>query len=443
MTLTHLRYACLNKTVKTSAGEQTLLDISVSNKIPHWRECGGNARCTTCRVRVLEGSANLSPRSEREKEIAESRGWDASVRLACQTRLLGEATVERIVLRGADTSQIQLETVGGDTGEERTVALLFCDMRGFTRFAEAHSAFDVVHILNRFFAAVGEPILVNGGIIYQYVGDEISGLFGLDGGSARRACEAAIRAALGMRDSLNALNETLEAEFGVGIAIGIGVHYGPLVVGKVGHPVRRQFSVVGDNVNTASRIQTLTKSVESNLLVSQDVIEHLPADTLSIAETQMTRLRGRKESIRVYAVDGFLSLDNFLVVQRTMQPLLGADSGFAEAFYARLFVLDPALEKMFVNGVEAQGQMLEYILRGVVFGRGRSNHLALGLHDLGAKHVAYGVEEGHYELFRTVMLETIEAILGPSAYTGDVAEAWSATTDMVLGLMKGGAAGVN
>jgi ferredoxin len=174
-----------------TSGEQSLLDISVANKIPHWRECGGNGRCTTCRVRVLHGSTNLSPRSKREDEVAEARGWDPSVRLACQTRLLGEATIERIVLRGADTSQLQLETVGGDAGEERMVALLFCDMRGFTRFAEAHSAFDVVHILNRFFASVGEPILVNGGIIYQYVGDEISGLFGLDGGSPRRACESA------------------------------------------------------------------------------------------------------------------------------------------------------------------------------------------------------------------------------------------------------------
>ncbi len=246
-----------------------------------------------------------------------------------------------------------------------------------------------------------------------------------------------------MRDSLNELNETLEAEFGVGITIGIGVHYGPVIVGEVGHPVYRQFSVVGDNVNTASRIQTLTKSVDSNLLVSQDVVDHLPADTLSIVETQMTQVRGRQKSIRAHAVDSFLSVDNFLVIQRTIEPLLSGDSGFADEFHSRLFALEPAVEKLFVNGVEAQGQMLEYILRGVVFGLGRINHLALGLHDLGAKHVQYGINEKHYELFRKAMLGTIESILGPSAYTADVAEAWSATTDMVLGLMKGGAAGVN
>ena len=219
-----LTYRCAGLTVVNDDPTRGILDISTANKIPHWRECGGNGQCTTCRVQIIDGLANLSPRTASEQAMAAARGWDPSIRLACQTRVLGDITLERLVQSGAEASQFQLETIGPEAAEERTLAILFCDMRDFTSFAESHSAFDVVHILNRLFAALGEPILLNGGVIYQYVGDEISGLFGLDGGASERTCRASVRAALAMRDALADLNTELEREFHLRIDIGIGVH---------------------------------------------------------------------------------------------------------------------------------------------------------------------------------------------------------------------------
>lgn len=435
---TTVHYRCAGRTVEVTDESLTILDVSIANKIPHWRECGGHGQCTTCRVRVVDGLANLSERTESERALAESRGWGPSIRLACQTRPRGDVTLERVIRRGADASQIQLETVSPKTGEERMLAMLFCDMRDFTNFAETHSAFDVVHILNRLFAALGEPILLNGGVIYQYVGDEISGLFGLDHANAERACRASVRAALGMLDALDQLNKSLLDEFGVQITIGIGVHYGPAIVGEVGHPARRQFSVVGDHVNMASRIQAMNKSFGTNLLVSDSVIDHLPANTLTIEKATSAQLRGKQEIVHLQAVNGFAELDHFLLVQRTMSPLLDGTSKFASKLYERLFRAAPELEKLFVNGVEAQGQMLEYMVRGVIFGLGRSNHLSLGLQDLGNKHTHYGVEPRHYDVFRKAMLDTIEEILGEKAYTPQLADAWSTTIDMMLSLMKRG-----
>ncbi len=111
--------------------------------------------------------------------MVESRDLGPSIRLACQTRALGDVALERLAFHGSSASQLQLETIPEGVGQERDLALLICDMRGFTPFVESHTAFDVVHILDRMFDSLGEAILINGGAIYQYVGDEISRLFGL------------------------------------------------------------------------------------------------------------------------------------------------------------------------------------------------------------------------------------------------------------------------
>lgn len=435
-----LTYRCAGQTVVNDESERSILDVSVTNKIPHWRECGGNARCTTCRVQIYDGLANLSARTAAEQALADARDWSPAIRLACQTRVRGDVTLERLVRSGAEASQLQLETVGPDAAEERTLAMLFCDMREFTSFAESHSAFDVVHILNRLFAALGEPILLNGGVIYQYVGDEISGLFGLDGSTPESTCLASVRAALAMHDALAKLNAELEREFQLHIDVGIGVHYGPVILGHVGHPTRRQFSVVGDNVNMASRIQSMNKALDTNILVSDAVMDHLSPGTIEISKVTSERLRGKQEPVRLHAVSRFIELDDFFVVQRTLAPLLDGGATFANTLYARIFKAAPELEAKFVNGVEAQGQMLEHMLRSVVFGLGRSNHVALGLHALGAKHMQYQIEPEHYAIFQRAMIATIADILGPETCTPRVANAWANTIEMMVNLMQTGAA---
>jgi adenylate cyclase len=98
----------------------------------------------------------------------------------------------------------------------------------FTPFVEAHLAYDVVHILNRFFKAVGDAILINNGVIHQYVGDQIVGLFGVGGDPPEKTCLDTIRAGLGMRTALNDLNEQLSDEFGTSFETMTSSHFSPL-----------------------------------------------------------------------------------------------------------------------------------------------------------------------------------------------------------------------
>ena len=434
MTL-RVRYRCAGRELEVDGPGRTVLEVSIAGKLAHWRECGGRGKCSTCRVRVLDGAANLSPANAAERRLAAARRWDPSIRLACQARVLGEVTLERVLLSGADASQLQIEALDTRAGVDRSVAILFCDMRNFSGFAETHGAFDVVHVLNRFFAGVGEPILLNGGVINLYVGDEISAAFGLDGGTAQRACRAAVTAALGIVAAVDRLNASIRADFGFDLAVGIGVHYGPVVVGDLGHPAHRQFSVIGDSVNTASRIEAANKELGTRLLVSGAVVDRLPAGTLAFGQTRTLTLRGKARPVQLFETLGFAGPDHVLLVQSTAGPLLLDGNGFARRFYPRFFRAAPEVERLFVNGTEAQGEMLEFMLRSLVAGLGRANHLALGLQALGGRHLAYGVEPRHYELFKRALLETIEEILGPERYRPDIAEAWRTVIDTFIGLM--------
>jgi class 3 adenylate cyclase/hemoglobin-like flavoprotein len=436
-----VRYRCAGRTVETGDLHGTLLDISIANKITHWHECGGNGRCTTCRVRVLDGASNLSALTGREAQLATARGWDPTIRLACQTSISGDVTLERIVLSEATASQLRAETVGREAGAERQLAILFCDMRDFTALADSNSAFDVVHILNRFFEALGDPILLNGGIISHYVGDQICGLFGLDDADTGRVCAGAIRAALGMVQAIDALNEELASAFGLRVRIGIGVHFGSVIVGEVGHPTLRRLTIVGDAVNTTSRIESMTKELGATILVSRAVAERIADGLLSVTATSMARLRGKRTEIELLAIDGFADPSPFALAQGSIGRLLDDPAAFAALFYANMFAIRPELERLFVNGTAAQGTMLSHMLRSVVSGLGRRRHVTIGLQTLGRKHLGYGVEPDHYGTFRTAMLKTIGDVLG-AGVTSEIEASWSATLDVILGLMNEGAGGV-
>src|SRR5262249_42947354 len=153
--------------------------VSRRHGIPHVSECGGHARCSTCRVLVLDGLDRLTPRTPAEAALAANRGLEPEVRLACQAHPLGAVTVRPLVLH---TQDLQMAQVAPHTsGKEMPLAVLFSDVRDFTPFAESHLPYDVVHVLNRYFRKWGEAVLGNHGYLDKYIGDGLMALFGLCG----------------------------------------------------------------------------------------------------------------------------------------------------------------------------------------------------------------------------------------------------------------------
>lgn len=289
------------KTVDVDNEDMTILEISSLNGIPHVCACGGNARCSTCRVIILENHENVFPPNEAEKNLARKKGFESNIRLACQTKLKGSVKLRRLVL---DESDVRLAATDKETtGKVKKLAIMFTDIRDFTSFSENNLCYDIVHILNRYFFEMGKVINAFDGYIDKYMGDGIMAMFGLESDSGKSACESAVRAGLEMFHVLDNLNDYLESYFNTRFKIGVGIHYGEVVVGELGHPSKMQFSAIGDAVNIASRVESSTKLLNAPLLVTEAVFSEINSGIFQTGRVfSETELKGKIEKYTLYEV---------------------------------------------------------------------------------------------------------------------------------------------
>jgi len=278
----------------------TILEASRFGGIPHVSVCGGRGRCSTCRVRIDRGGQGLPAPSDDEARLLRRVGAPPSVRLACQTRPTADVAVAPLIPpTGTDTDA--MEAAGATTGREQEIAVLFADLRGFTTVAERKLPYDVVYLLNRYFEAVGGAVREAGGIANQFTGDGVMALFGVDA-TPREACRAAIRGAAGMIASLEVLSRSLAGELPAPLRIGIGIHVGPTVVGRMGFAEAAYLTAVGDTVHVAARLEELTKTYTSELVISEDVAMQAGLDVHDYRRENLTlRNRSRPLAIRIIA----------------------------------------------------------------------------------------------------------------------------------------------
>lgn len=253
-------------------GDTNVLEALVGAGIPITHLCGGKARCSTCRVNVAEGLAELSERTAKERAMAERLDFPREIRLACQTTVHGSVTVRRLVLDRADAelaSQIGAHGLRGPIGKEVEIAVMFADVVGYTTLAEALPPYDTVHLLNRFFGAAGEIVEANSGRVDNYMGDAMLALFGVDGEPKPGA--SAIRSGLGALQAARELNHYVEQIYGRTFAVRVGVDYGEAIFGLVGAEQNARETAIGDVVNVASRLQTANKETGTEMLVSDAI----------------------------------------------------------------------------------------------------------------------------------------------------------------------------
>jgi adenylate cyclase len=277
----------------------TLLEASRGAGIPHASLCGGRGRCSTCRTRIGAGLETLPLPSADEARVLKRIDAPPNVRLACQVRPTADVDVFPLLPpRGGLPADLRNADYTG--GTERELAVLFSDMRAFTRLAEQRLPYDVVFLLNQYTATMGHAIEEAGGLPNQFVGDGIMALFGLESGPAE-GCRAALAGAAAMAEALERLNGTLRDDLKEPLAIGIGIHAGPLVVGEMGYGRARYLTAIGDVVNTASRLETLTKEYGCQLIFSEDVARCAGVDLTGFRVHEI-EVRGRTRPVCIYVV---------------------------------------------------------------------------------------------------------------------------------------------
>lgn len=277
----------------------TVLEASRRAGIPHVGICGGRGRCSTCRVRVGQGADRLPPPSSEEARVLARIGAGPEVRLACQIR--PTATLALAPLMPADaTIEAVLRPAEPTHGVERSIAVLFADLRGFTKLAEGRLPYDTVFILNRYFDRMGASIERAGGRIDKFIGDGIMALFGIEDGPAAGA-RSAILAVRGMAEALAELNRELAVELEAPLRIAVGLHLGPVILGEMGHGRAVALTAVGDTVNVASRLESVGKELDVQLVLSDAVAEHagLPVQDCTVRAVD---IRGRSEPLKVHLV---------------------------------------------------------------------------------------------------------------------------------------------
>lgn len=181
------------------------------------------------------------------------------------------------------------------TGERREVTVMFVDIRDFTPFAEANPAEDVVAHLNALFEIVVPAVVDAGGHVNKFLGDGALAVFGAPNDLADHA-DAAVRAAV-------LISRHVAERFGRDLRVGIGINTGVVIAGTIGGGSKLEFTLIGDTVNVAARVEQLTKTTGDPILLTHETVEALASRPLGLADRGSHALKGKSATVRVFGLD--------------------------------------------------------------------------------------------------------------------------------------------
>ncbi len=187
-------------------------------------------------------------------------------------------------------------------GETLTATILFSDIRSFTSISEKMDAKALVSLLNEYFTEMVDVVIKEDGVVDKYIGDAIMAVFGAPVTKKDDALHA-VRAAIGMRQALATLNERLVARGAKPIKTGIGIHTGEVVAGNIGSEKRMEYTVIGDTVNLASRLESSTKELGVPVLISDDTYQ-IVKDHIEARPVKEITVKGREKPVMTYEVLG-------------------------------------------------------------------------------------------------------------------------------------------
>jgi adenylate cyclase len=286
-----------NRVVPVPAGF-SVLEASRWAGIPHASVCGGRGRCSTCKVRIVQGVQALEPPGPVELRTLRRIVAPSAVRLACQLRPSKDISVEPLVPIGGDAAAGAARfDAAVEGGRELQIAAMFVDLRESTRLATGRLPYDALFLFDRYIQAVTGGIRRNRGHTTSIAGDGVMSVFGVDA-TAAVAARNAFQAALEVWTGLETLNAELATELEAPLRIGIGIHVGISVVGLVSTSESQTLQFLGDTGNVAAKLEAQSKDLNCTLVVSVEALDLLTPVRDQI-ETTSVVLPGKSDPIEI------------------------------------------------------------------------------------------------------------------------------------------------
>ena len=275
--------------------------LEASHKAGRYHEsvCGGRGRGTTCRVRVTSSLGELPKPNKIEQSVINRLNFDQSLRLACQLRPETDIEINPLIkLVNHDKQNLRFSNQENLSGIEKETVIMFCDLRGFTRLSDGKMPFDVVFILNKYFKLVTDAVEENKGRIDKFIGDGVMAIFDKDT-TISKNCKNALKGAAMITTYLNELNDELSTDDIEPLRLGIGIHSGNAIIGKMGYGEASTDTAIGDTVNVASRLEQLTKDYSCQLMFSSTIAENAELDKTKLNSVK-TKIRGKKDYLEAF-----------------------------------------------------------------------------------------------------------------------------------------------
>jgi adenylate cyclase len=286
----------------------TVLENLLKAGVRHVHACGGNAACSTCRILILEGSQNCRSMTPAEKKLAQRLDLPVHIRLACQTRITGDVTLQRLVIDKADVEVAQHQLQAHSVGSQVTAAILSASLRGTANFDEENFPYDVVYTLGRYFTQMGALVQQYGGVLANQSGLRSLALFGLK--QPELAIQQALQAGLALGQSVAELNRSLRQLSYPQVKLTLGIHHGPVLLLPIDPQDPQRLSAFGKSVQFATWLESVedvsqggeqTEEQSFRLLISAAVYRAVEGQLLQVEPLSVKPFPNAKP-IRVYRV---------------------------------------------------------------------------------------------------------------------------------------------
>lgn len=397
----------------------TILQASLENKIPHYSECGGKGTCNTCRVKILSGHENLMTRNSLELEIAKTRNWDKTIRLACQSRILGDIVIEKLVKTEEDSFNTYLEPYYLTPLVFKKLSFLVLKILNFEDILTKNPPLLAEQKLEKILTTIRNIGTLNGGYIAEFQPRFVLIVFGLLDGDFTSE-QSAIRAALLIQKQLAKIQGNFREDSSIqNLSYGIGIHSCTLNI--VSFKKYKSILLEGKGLQEINFFMKLFKKFPKSVLLSNETYNLIESLECKCKKYKVQNKDNQFKNF--FILEENFSKDELYYIFLSHLEIINRKTEFLNEIFQTVFQKKPYLEEKISSDRERLKIQLFHLFNQVVFGLTRYSKIVDMLEELGKRLKLKGFHESEIVDLKEILFQTISKFF-PSGSDEDISSAW-------------------